>query len=72
MGKIDRIIRIILGIILIYIGIIDTVLITDSLYRLLVAGFGILNIIFSIVSICPVYMIVDISSVGKKVDDAKL
>jgi len=62
MNGIDRVIRLLLGIAMIYFGFFDRSLINDALYGMLLGLFGVLNVGSSLVRICPVYTLAGISS----------
>ncbi|KPJ90418.1 MAG: hypothetical protein AMJ53_13620 [Gammaproteobacteria bacterium SG8_11] len=62
---IDQVLRVILGIVLIYIGIFNRELVSDALLGSLLAGFGLVNVISGLVGVCPVYTIAGISTFRK-------
>lgn len=62
MGMQDRIARTILGSALVYLGFFKPDVIDDNVLNVLVAAFGVLNIISSLVKICPAYLLANIST----------
>ena len=62
MGMQDRITRTILGAVLVYVGLFRPEMIGDHILNVLVAAFGVLNIISSLVKICPAYLLANIST----------
>jgi hypothetical protein len=64
--SIDIVVRTLLGIALVYIGFIDTTLITNNVLRLLIGAFGAINIVAAVMRHCPVYGMAGISSYRNK------
>jgi len=65
MGLIDRLIRIAVGILLIYLGAINADIIMNTVVRYCLVGFGVINVATSIIAICPMYKLIDISTAKK-------
>ena len=65
MHPIDQAVRILFGIALIYIGFFNEELISDALFRVLLGGFGVVNLISGIVATCPVYLMAGINTARK-------
>lgn len=65
MCLLDRALRTIGSIYLIYIGFINTELLANPLLNLMLGGFGVFNIIVVMVGFCPVYFIAGISTTKK-------
>ncbi|MDH5446806.1 MAG: DUF2892 domain-containing protein [Gammaproteobacteria bacterium] len=65
MSILDRVLRTIGSIYLIYIGFINTELLANPLLNLMLGGFGVFNIVFVAVGFCPVYFIAGISTTKK-------
>ncbi len=61
-GTLDRILRIGISAILIYVSLIDTNFIADSLSSGILAVFAIGNLIVATVRICPLYTLVGINT----------
>lgn len=61
-GKIDRVIRIILGIILLYLFIVNMV---AAPWSYLVALIGLILIVTGIIGTCPLYSILGMNTLGK-------
>lgn len=62
MHGIDQSIRLLLGIVLIYIGFVDVSIIGDRFFSYLIGGFGILNLVSGAFGVCPVYMLAGIQT----------
>jgi len=62
-GKIDRVIRIILGIILLYLFIVNMV---AAPWSYLVALIGLILIVTGIISTCPLYSMLGMNTLSKK------
>jgi hypothetical protein len=65
MHPIDQILRILLGIALIYIGFFNGDMISDTLFRTLLGGFGVINLVSGLMAVCPVYLMAGISTSRK-------
>ena len=65
---IDIIVRIIIGLGLIYVGFIDTHYITNSTVRILLGVFGAVNIVAALMRSCPIYALAGISTYRKESD----
>lgn len=68
---IDRIVRLIVGIGGIYLGFIDTSLISNQMVSVLVGIFGVANMVAFATRRCPVYTIVGFSTASKTSPPAK-
>ena len=65
MGLLDRLARIIIGIGLIYFGLFDITLVDNQTVRYIMAVFGVVNIITSVVAFCPLYVMANLSTASK-------
>jgi hypothetical protein len=65
MGLIDRSVRMIVGILLIYIGFINVEFVVSEVLRYILGGIGVLNIISALAGICPFYIFANISTCQK-------
>jgi len=63
---IDRIARLVIGVVCVYVGFINTSIIDNTLVSTLVGIFGIVNIFAGFVSACPVYSLVGFSTFKNK------
>lgn len=61
-GRLDQILRIGIGLVLIWVGFVDESLIGDRLIATLIGVFGVLNLLAAVVRICPVYTIAGINT----------
>lgn len=61
-GRFDQILRIGIGVVLIWIGFVDTDLIGDPFVAALVGLFGLLNLVAALIRVCPVYTIAGINT----------
>jgi cyanate permease len=65
MHPIDQMVRILLGIALIYIGFFNREVVTDPLLGILLGGFGLINLVSGLIATCPIYAIAGISTLRK-------
>lgn len=65
MGTIDRLIRVITGLAMIYFGFIDQSLIGNSTIAVIVGIFGIISIAFAYIAFCPIYTLGNVSTAAK-------
>ncbi len=65
MNRIDQVIRLLLGMAMVWFGFLDHSLIEDPFYGLLLGLFGVLNIGSALMRTCPVYMLAGISTCGR-------
>lgn len=65
MHPFDQVLRILLGLIMVYIGFVNQSLLDDSFFNMLLGGFGLLNLCSGFASFCPVYWMAGISSFKK-------
>ena len=68
MGQIDRLIRVITGLVMMYFGFIDQAVIGDLTINIIVGIFGIISIAFAYIAFCPIYTLGNIST-AKKPDE---
>ena len=69
MGQIDRSIRIVTGLIMMYLGFIDQSVIDDFSINIIVGVFGIISIVFAYIAFCPIYKFGNISTAKKSSSD---
>jgi hypothetical protein len=62
MGYLDRILRIIAGLVLIYIGFFATEIVDNTLINILLGLLGLLNVAAALTAFCPVYTLAHIST----------
>lgn len=62
MGMTDRAVRASVGVVLVYLAFFNPEIIRNQLLNVLVGAFGVLNIISSIVKICPLYLLIRFST----------
>ena len=65
MHSIDRVVRLIVGLICVYIGFIDLSLISSRPVAILVGVFGVINLWAFITTRCPVYSVAGFSTATK-------
>lgn len=65
MHTVDRFMRLVIGLICIYVGFIDTRFITNELVSALIGCFGIVNLWAFATSRCPVYAMTGFSTASK-------
>lgn len=61
-GRLDQVLRIMTGLVLIYVGFVNTAIINDALINNILGIFGIINIAVGFVRVCPVYYMANIST----------
>lgn len=69
MGQIDRLIRIVTGLVMVYLGFIDQSIIDDLTINLIVGVFGIISMVFAYIAFCPIYTLGNISTAKKPTND---
>jgi len=69
MGQIDRLIRVVTGLVMMYLGFIDQSIIDDLTINLIVGVFGIISIAFAYIAFCPIYTLGNVSTAKKKIND---
>lgn len=62
----DRIVRLSVGIICVYVGFIDSSVISSQIASVLIGLFGAINLYAFFVSSCPVYALVGLSTIKKE------
>lgn len=65
MHPIDRAMRVILGFVLIYLGFFNNEIISDPIFASITGVFGVMNFVFAIVGVCPVYILAGINTLKK-------
>ncbi len=70
MGQIDRLIRVMTGLVMMYLGFINQEVIGDLTINIIVGIFGIISIAFAYISFCPIYTLGNISTAKKPSEDA--
>jgi uncharacterized membrane protein YuzA (DUF378 family) len=70
MHPIDRVVRLIVGVSCVYIGFIDSSLISSRLVATVVGIFGIINLWAFITTRCPVYSAAGFSTATKKKEES--
>lgn len=66
MGPIDRAIRILTGLVMMYLGFVDQAIIDDDAINIIVGIFGVISIAFAYISFCPIYTLGNISTLKNK------
>ena len=62
MSRLDQGIRAVVGLALMYVGFIHTSLIDDTVFNLVVGSIGIVNLVVSLLRVCPVYLVLGLST----------
>ena len=69
MGLLDRAIRIVTGLIMMYLGFFDQAVIGNMTINIIVGIFGIISILFAYMAFCPIYTFGNISTMKKPADN---
>lgn len=65
MGTIDRIIRVLTGLVMMYFGFINQAVIGNMTINIIVGIFGIISILFAYIAFCPIYTLGNVSTAKK-------
>ncbi|MDH5764788.1 MAG: DUF2892 domain-containing protein [Gammaproteobacteria bacterium] len=68
-GTTDQVIRIIISLLLIYIGFIDESIIGDSLSSMVLGILGCMSLMVAIIRICPLYTVCNINTDMQHLED---
>jgi len=60
--NLDRLVRVVIGIGCVYVGFVDTSIISNNVVSMLVGAFGVVNIIAAAFSHCPIYNLAGLST----------
>lgn len=69
MGRIDQSIRIVTGLVMMYLGFINQDVIGNQTINIIVGIFGIISILFAYMAFCPIYTLGNVSTLKKPEDD---
>ena len=69
--SVDRIARLLLGSVCVYIGFINETIIYNNIISIVLGLFGVINIVSAILSNCPVYDLAGFSTYHKRDDNNK-
>lgn len=61
-GRLDQILRLGIGALLVYLGFVDTSLVGDGLLAVVLGAFGILDIVAALLRWCPLYNLAGIDT----------
>lgn len=61
-GVADMVVRILLGVVLLYIGFMDNPLMSDGLPKTIVGVFGFVPLLTGLVRFCPLYSLIGVST----------
>jgi hypothetical protein len=61
-GRLDQVLRTVTGLVLVYVGFVNTAIINDSLINNALGVFGVINIVVGFIRVCPVYYMANIST----------
>ncbi len=70
-GRFDQILRFVISLILLYITIIEDNIINDAFSSAVIITIACLNIIVSVIRVCPLYIFANISTCSKKENKLK-
>lgn len=66
MGTADRVFRLILSAVLIFVGVFQQDIIDNTLVNYILVFFGVANFIVSTIAFCPLYTLADMNTLGAK------
>lgn len=69
MGLVDRLIRTITGLVMMYFGFINQEVIGNLTINIIVGIFGIISIAFAYIAFCPIYTLGNVSTAKKSSDN---
>ena len=69
MGLVDRLIRTVTGLVMMYFGFINQEVIGNQTINIIVGLFGIISIAFAYIAFCPMYTLGNVSTAKKSSDD---
>ena len=67
-GALDRMIRLTIGLICIYLTVFPTAFLSNDILRVFVAVFGVGNVVVSLLSFCPLYIFANINTHKRRQD----
>ena len=65
LSRLDQVLRIGVGMLLVYLGFIDTSLIGDTYLAMAAGIFGLVNVVVGLIGNCPVYRLAGISTCSR-------
>ena len=69
MGLIDRLIRVLTGLVMMYFGFVNQAVIGNFTINIIVGIFGIISIVFAYLAFCPIYTLGNVSTLKKSADN---
>lgn len=63
-GKIDRVLRVLVGGLFIYLGFFAGDIIANQMLRYILGGLGIINVATALIGFCPIYTLANINTSG--------
>ena len=66
LGKSDRMIRMVVGFVFIYLGVFNAELVNDQLSASILIVMGIVSLLVVFVGSCPLYALIGLNTCGKK------
>ena len=69
MGRVDQAIRVVTGLVMMYLGFINQEVIGNMTINIIVGIFGIISILFAYMAFCPIYTLGNVSTIKKTSDD---
>jgi hypothetical protein len=66
MGGVDRAIRVVVALGLLYVGLFDSGLVANQVVRCILVAFAIINLVTAMAGFCPLYHLANLSSVSRK------
>lgn len=66
MGGVDRALRVVAALALLYFGLLDTSLVANQVIRCIMVAFGIINLVTAMAGFCPLYQLANLSTHSRK------
>lgn len=63
-GKVDRVLRVLVGGLFIYLGFFAGDIIANQMLRYILGGLGIINVATALIGFCPIYTLANINTSG--------
>lgn len=66
LGNVDKVIRSVVGLVFIYLGIIDDTIVVDQFIKYVFISIGIISLLVAVVGNCPLYTLIGVNTSCEK------